>query len=231
METTRKQKYTVRVIPIVTAMANDEAGNPVAPKVSYIKKSNPNEKAQAKGYKSEEFLHLELFRKGGDDDPLAGDVKPFTLNVFSNSNSILFDAIEDLVNTEGKYDELKGKSKARILKNTIPGLVVKTPCAPYYPMVTNKTTGVESPLMANKKQPDGNYLPEKVILENVEFFMFDSQVPEDQDEFDEMKKISAVPEIARALRNPVTASSEAEVVVATAEAEVAPVETEDKIAA
>lgn len=191
-----KKDYKVRVVPKLKKSQGDEG---TETKVVYQRTSSPGEKSIKAGFGKSKFYHLEVFDAG--TGRLGGDVKPFTITVFQNSEKLLFDALAEI---EGEDDHtIMENSKVKVLKDTLPGVVRKRPCAPYYATKMNSES-VEEKLLQSERQPDGNFKKMPVIMENVAYFLFENELNEDADN---IKYANAV---KRAMKNAVTATTGAE---------------------
>jgi hypothetical protein len=171
-----KKNYAVRIIPSIKKVAGED-GEKLVPK--YKRFSNPNEKAKAKGFKPTSFFHLEVYEKN-EANPLGGDTKPYTLIIFENRESLLFDAISQLMEDKSNYTVLPTKRKPAVLNVPLPGLLRKVPCSPYYATLVGED-GVEKRLQQNRRDPAGNYIEEDVVLDYVAYFLFENEVSDDGD--------------------------------------------------
>lgn len=177
--------YSIRVIPNVVNDGTDEEGKPKV-KVTYIRKTNPSEKTRA--LKDEEgnsvfpvqrMMHLQLFEED-TEHTLGGDTKAFTQNIFENSDSLLFDKIEILVNTKEKHKVLATQSKVMNLNEKLPGLVRNRPAPDHYATYIAKD-GSTKRLRANRRTSSGDFEKEDVVLGKVSYFLFSNQVNDEDD--------------------------------------------------
>ena len=207
-----KKSYSLRVIPELKSVQKKDAdGNPIdgatEKKATYIRRS----KADADNdITSDRFVHLQLTEKG--ETLLAGDTKPYTLTVFAGANPVLFDNLEMLITGDDfktKRNILPTESKVMVLDEPLPGLVRRKKCKKHKATYTNKAGNIAI-LKANKKQPDGSYQKEEVILDFVQYFLFDNQVNEDDDELQYIRAVGR-------LLKPIGGDTEEVVAKATAE--------------
>jgi hypothetical protein len=188
MENLQAKLYKVRVVPFVPkAQVNQETGKPEQKPAVYIRTTNPSEKALAvkdadgnQVFGKQKFMQLEIFEQD-ENNRLSGDVKAFTVNIFERTHRLLFDVISEMVTDESQYTEMKTSSKARVLKDNLPGLVRRRTCGSYYATRIAKD-GSTKILMQNTKNKDGNFNPEPVVMDYVSYFLFKNEVNNDDDE-------------------------------------------------
>jgi len=176
--TMKLKDYTVRIIPKLTKKSGED-GDEIVTK--YLRRTNPSEKARKDGkVKPTSFFHLEVFEKG--KKKLGGDTKPHTIIIFENTDPILFENIAELDGDDTCYRIIEAsKNKPKILTEELPGLLRKKKCAPYYATRVNSDGRVVK-LTVNKKQPDGNFGEDTVILTSVRYFLHENDVNTDADE-------------------------------------------------
>lgn len=184
----KKNLYTATMIPEITGGGRDENGKELEKKVSYVHTSNPNEKARAAGYNADKFIQLQLYYQG--ENPLDVDLRPYTMNVFRNTNPTLFRVIEGMIENK-EYDVVSDTSLAANLKNKIPGLVRTREVPKYYPYNIDKT-GKSVKLMPRVRNDEtGDYEPTPVIMNSVTYFMPGTMVPDTGDEEHDRKIFEA----------------------------------------
>lgn len=192
------KKYTMRVIPNpVPPVAKDDQGNSIAPKVIYLKKTKNTEKRSLNNIAQNEYYQVELYEQA--ENPFHSNPKPYTLNVFKNSNPGWFDFIADLLEDKSMHT-VSPSNYTATLKEVLPGLVADVPTGfKYYATVMNKETGAETILKSNQRnRKTGDYSMEAVVINKVTFFMTKSQVDQSEKDFEETKAMVAQPEIDRA---------------------------------
>jgi hypothetical protein len=174
-----RKLYSIRVIPEIVKKADPAIEGAFVYSHKYERLSKPDEKAKAKDFKQENFLHLELYEED-DQFLLGGDTKPHTEVLFANASPVLYDKLIALVENEEEYKILNKKSGVIKLNQKLPGLVVNRQTKPYYATYMGKD-GRQLPLKANRRNPEtGDFEEEKVVMEKLSFFLFANQVtPED----------------------------------------------------
>ena len=126
-------------------------------------------------------MWLEVFRQGSAGK-LDVDNRPFTVNIFENSDSTLFEAIEEMVNDEAQHTVKDTARKPMVLNELMPGLV-RVRKAPAHYATRNNAEGVAVRLRANRiNRKTGDPVKEDVILESVSYFLFAGQVDNETDE-------------------------------------------------
>ena len=208
----RYKDYSAKVIPVVKPQLdengqpkNDTEGKPLSPKIEYVKKSLVTEKRTKAGIPQGEFYQVELIERG--TGRFNCDPKGYTLNLFKNASPEWFDMIQDALSNKENFTELQTASKAALLNDTIPGLVVSVPTKdeegnliPYHPTVMDKETGIETPLESNQRdRTTGDFVPTPVVMNAVTFFMTKAHCHENEEAFIEARDMLAAPEIAKAL--------------------------------
>jgi len=195
------KNYKVRIIPRIKTTTTEENGSEKT--AVYCRTSNPGEASIKAGFKKSRFYHLEVFSKGSTSR-LGGDVKPFTIIVFANSEKLLFEALQEIESEDDH--QILSSNLVKVLKDALPGLVRHRSCSPFYATRMTKD-GVEEKLMQTERQPDGKFKEMPVILEKVSYFLFENELNSDADN---IKYSNAV---KRAMRNAVKATEGVEELV------------------
>jgi len=179
-----KKYYSIRIVPEIEP-GTDAQGAPNKP--VYIRKTNPTGAVAALKdedgnplFPAQRTMHLELFEED-ENYALGGDVKPFTLNIFENSDTLLFDKIEEMVNDNKQHDIMMTKRQTMKLNEKLPGLVRTRVCPEYKAFFINRKTGKLEYLKATRRQANGDFEKEIVTLTKVQYFLFANQVNEDDD--------------------------------------------------
>lgn len=185
-----KKQYKVWVIPHVGPKQDDpnNQGAKLPGKATYIRTSNPDETAQAvvdqdgkKVFLPQRFIHLQVFEEGNTSF-LGGDTKPATVNIFENSDRILFGKLEQVIGDKERHEVMKTDAQVMVLKDSLPGLVRNRDISPrQYYATYRDSNGKTQMLKMNRRQNDGNFKEEPVVMTTVSYFLFDNKVNADDD--------------------------------------------------
>jgi len=220
-EVLQRKLYTIKVVPEEGSLKDktDEAsGDVIKAKPKYIRRTKPSEKAKTAdpNFKPQKFGHLQLIQRE-EGQFFGGDSKPFTLTVFQNTDSDLFERIEEAVTTDAMHTIIPTASKTMVMNDKLPGLVRNRPAPPHYAMVAGKD-GAMRRLQSTNKTESGDYVKQDVILNSVSYFLMPAKVNKDDDAIRYAQELDAIKKYH------VTATPEATVVKAKVEA----TETEDE---